>query len=130
MGVGLDLERRMEREHLSWDGGNEKALRRSVGIGWIVCEGAEDPRVGGCSLWESWSPCCVSLLTLDVTLTRVLGFPRNNRNWTRGRARNSGKALLGLLRLQEGAKWVPFVAPQSGVSLFLIWGAGRGMSSG
>ena len=89
---------------MSWDGGNEKALRRSTGIGWIVCGGAEDPGDGGCSLCESWSPCCVNLLTLDVIPTRVLGLPPNNRNWARGRTRNSGKALLGLLRLQEGAK--------------------------
>ena len=78
-------------------------MRRSTGIGCTVCGGAEDPRDGG-SLWESWSPCCVNLLTLDVIPTRVLGLPPNNRNWARGQTRNSRKALLGLLRLQEGAK--------------------------
>ena len=74
-----------------------------MGMAALFVEELRIQDMGG-SLWGSWSPGCVNLLMLDVIPTRVLGLPPNNRNWARGQTRNSRKALLGLLRLQEGAK--------------------------
>ena len=62
--------------------------------------------------------------------TMALGLPHQQKR-TRGQTRYSGKALLGpLLHWGEQEQRVPLLAhtPGLGVSLFLIWGEGRGVS--
>ena len=63
--------------------------------------------------------------------TMALGLPHQQKR-TRGQTRHSGKALRGHCCIGESRnkQRVPLLAhtPGVGVSLFLIWGEGRGVS--